>query len=352
MESRQANKRYVILTDNKGNDIVPVNDENSVLVGEECIPLKDILSTLENDKADKIQVTLDITSAKQELKTAIDNIKVPDSHTHENKDVLDKISEDSNGLPLYNGSSLKGQKGDTGNDGNSLEIRKTDEEIQYRYIKNNNITLDYSSSKIVTDIGSNEIISRILLSGVPDNITNAQVKTVSIFGTNDDGTVGLNINPSILTMPAGYSFDCFGGFDPSLGVIDISTNKELVANAKIEDIINYALEDMKKQDDRITKITKIFFHIYFLDESLKDVKRIEARYMINDSSTTFSVDNGWETLVTIAEITPDSHVHDNKVVLDALSDDNGLLKYNGKTIGITLEKFNELEARVSALESK
>lgn len=352
MKRIQSNKRYVILTDNKGNDIVPVNDENSVFVGEEGATLKDILAVLESDKADKTQVASDIASVKQELQTAIDSIQVPNSHTHTNKDILDKISEDSNGLPLYNGGSLKGQKGDAGNDGDSLEIRKTDSEIQYRFIKNSTVTLDYSSSKIVTDIGFNERISRILLSGVPDNIINAQVKTVSVFGTNDDGTVGLNINPSILTMPAGSSFDCFGGFDPSLGVIDISSNKELVANAKIEDIINYALDDMKKQDNRITKITKIFFHIYFLDESLKDVKRVEVRYMINNSLNTRSSDVDWKTLVTLAEITPDSHTHDNKVVLDSLSDDNGLLKYNGKTIGVTLEKFNELEARVSVLESK
>ena len=385
MKRIQSNRRYVVFTDNKGNDIFPANDENSVFVGENNTTLKDKLAeldtqidlsideigrveneyklantsldekitTLESDKADKVKVVEDIAIAKKELQTAIDNIKVADSHTHTNKDVLDKISQDTNGLPLYNGISLKGQKGDVGIDGDSLEIRKTGSEIQYRCMKNSNVTLDYSTSRIVTNISANDRISRILLSEVPDNITNAQVKTVSVFGTNDDGTVGLNINPSILTMPAGTSFDCFGGLDPSLGAFDITTNKELVANAKIEDIINYALEDMKKQDNRITKITKIFFHIYFLDKSLKDVKRVEARYMITDTP---SSDGGWETLITLSEITtPQSRLsdtHDNKVVLDALSDDNGLLKYNGKAIGVTLEKFNELEARVSALEPK
>ena len=48
------------------------------------------------------------------VKTALDEL-VPKSHTHSNKDTLDKLS-DSNGKLQYNGSDvgLKGDKGDTG----------------------------------------------------------------------------------------------------------------------------------------------------------------------------------------------------------------------------------------------
>ena len=47
------------------------------------------------------------------VKTALDEI-VPKSHSHKNKDTLDKLS-DSNGKLQYNGSDvgLKGDKGDT-----------------------------------------------------------------------------------------------------------------------------------------------------------------------------------------------------------------------------------------------
>lgn len=49
-----------------------------------------------------------------DVKTALDEL-VPKSHTHSNKDTLDKLS-DSNGKLQYNGSDvgLKGDKGDTG----------------------------------------------------------------------------------------------------------------------------------------------------------------------------------------------------------------------------------------------
>ena len=50
----------------------------------------------------------------ENVKTALDEL-VPKSHTHDNKDMLDKLS-DSNGKLQYNGSDvgLKGDKGDTG----------------------------------------------------------------------------------------------------------------------------------------------------------------------------------------------------------------------------------------------
>lgn len=51
------------------------------------------------------------------VKTALDAL-VPKSHSHANKDTLDKLSV-SNGKLQYNGSDvgLKGDKGDTGADG-------------------------------------------------------------------------------------------------------------------------------------------------------------------------------------------------------------------------------------------
>lgn len=50
----------------------------------------------------------------ENVKTALDEL-VPESHSHDNKDTLDKLS-DSNGKLQYNGSDvgLKGDKGDTG----------------------------------------------------------------------------------------------------------------------------------------------------------------------------------------------------------------------------------------------
>lgn len=56
------------------------------------------------------------------VKTALDEL-VPDSHTHDNKDILDKLS-DSNGKLQYNGSDV-GLKGDKGADGKT-PVKGTD----------------------------------------------------------------------------------------------------------------------------------------------------------------------------------------------------------------------------------
>lgn len=61
----------------------------------------------------------------ENVKTALDEL-VPKSHTHANKDTLDKLS-DSNGKLQYNGSDvgLKGDKGDTGATGADGKDGKT-----------------------------------------------------------------------------------------------------------------------------------------------------------------------------------------------------------------------------------
>lgn len=61
----------------------------------------------------------------ENVKTALDEL-VPKSHSHDNKDTLDKLS-DSNGKLQYNGSDvgLKGDKGDKGADGKT-PVKGTD----------------------------------------------------------------------------------------------------------------------------------------------------------------------------------------------------------------------------------
>ena len=64
--------------------------------------------------ADGISYTNEHLVGTTNVKGALDAL-VPKSHTHANKDTLDKLS-DSNGKLQYNGSDvgLKGDKGDTG----------------------------------------------------------------------------------------------------------------------------------------------------------------------------------------------------------------------------------------------
>ena len=92
---------------------------------------------------------------------ALDEL-VPKSHTHANKDTLDKLS-DSNGKLQYNGSDvgLKGDKGDKGDPGSDANVTKdnvitalgyTPEAVSAQVTTGSNITLADNTEYRLTDV--------------------------------------------------------------------------------------------------------------------------------------------------------------------------------------------------------
>ena len=92
---------------------------------------------------------------------ALDKL-VPNSHTHANKDTLDKLS-DSNGKLQYNGSDvgLKGDKGDKGDPGSDANVTKdnvitalgyTPEAVSTQVTTGTNITLADNTEYRLTDV--------------------------------------------------------------------------------------------------------------------------------------------------------------------------------------------------------
>ena len=96
-----------------------------------------------------------------DVKTALDAL-VPKSHSHANKDTLDKLS-DSNGKLQYNGSDvgLKGDKGDKGDPGSDANVTKanvvaalgyTPEAVSTQVTTGSNITLADNTEYRLTDV--------------------------------------------------------------------------------------------------------------------------------------------------------------------------------------------------------
>lgn len=97
----------------------------------------------------------------ENVKTALDEL-VPKSHTHSNKDTLDKLS-DSNGKLQYNGSDvgLKGDKGDKGDPGSDANVTKdnvitalgyTPKAVSAQVSTGSNITLADNTEYRLTDV--------------------------------------------------------------------------------------------------------------------------------------------------------------------------------------------------------
>ena len=97
----------------------------------------------------------------ENVKTALDEL-VSKSHTHSNKDTLDKLS-DSDGKLKYNGSDvgLKGDKGDKGDPGSDANVTKsnvitalgyTPEAVSAQVATGSNITLADNTEYRLTDV--------------------------------------------------------------------------------------------------------------------------------------------------------------------------------------------------------
>ena len=97
----------------------------------------------------------------ENVKTALDDL-VQKSHTHSNKDTLDKLS-DSNGKLQYNGLDvgLKGDKGDKGDPGSDANVTKdnvitalgyTPEAVSAQVATGSNITLADNTEYRLTDV--------------------------------------------------------------------------------------------------------------------------------------------------------------------------------------------------------
>lgn len=111
--------------------------------------------------ASEVSYTNESLEGAQNVKTALDEL-VPKSHTHANKDTLDKLS-DSNGKLQYNGSDvgLKGDKGDKGDPGSDANVTKanvitalgyTPEAVSTQVTTGSNITLADNTEYRLADV--------------------------------------------------------------------------------------------------------------------------------------------------------------------------------------------------------
>jgi hypothetical protein len=261
-------------------------------------------------------------------------------HSHDNKEIIDKFSlvdgvllfdgkeiEGSAGEPGQDGKSaydiwleegntgtvekflqsLIGPQGNTGNDGNSIELRKTATSIEWRQVPHKIITADFNASKTMMTAKSSDILEKVVINSFPRKAKYAQIKTITVYGADKDGKDLINSNPSISTAPPGVTFPEFGGFDPVTSEkIDLTINPEIIGNASIKTIMETYLPDLQKYNPEVTHVNKFCLWVHFLDENNEDIKFVTAYCHITDSRTgtkTIDVDSEWKELIPLAAIT-------------------------------------------------
>ena len=203
----------------------------------------------------------------------------------------------------------KGAIGYPGMDGSEIEFRKGSNAIEWRYSKERTSVADFNVQKTVMTVNGDNVLTKIDLANIPSDIQYVQIKTVTVFGADAKGNELVNSNPSITTAPSGTKFEYFGGFDPTLGKIDISGNKAIVGDALIQNIVNSELPSLKAYNDKVTKITRIRFWVYLIDSEGRDSKMTFVDCYINSHDVVTNTklakvveEDGWKELVTYSEL--------------------------------------------------
>ena len=203
----------------------------------------------------------------------------------------------------------KGAIGYPGMDGSEIEFRKGSNAIEWRYSKERTSVADFNVQKTVMTVNGDNVLTKIDLANIPSDIQYVQIKTVTVFGADAKGNELVNSNPSITTAPSGTKFEYFGGFDPTLGKIDISENKAIVGDALIQNIVNSELPSLKAYNDKVTKITRIRFWVYLIDSEGRDSKMTFVDCYINSHDVVTNTklakaveEDGWKELVTYSEL--------------------------------------------------
>lgn len=201
--------------------------------------------------------------------------------------------------------SLVGPQGNTGNDGNSIELRKTETSIEWRQVPHKVMTADFNARRTIMTANANATIDKIVINSYPKKVKYAQIKTVTVYGANEAGEDVANINPSVNTAPEGTTFPEFGGFDPiTSGPINLNVNPEIIGNANIKTIIDASMPKLQEYHPEITQINKLTFWIYFLDENKEEIKFVQANCrIIQNTVETISDDSEWKELIPLSAIT-------------------------------------------------
>lgn len=307
------------------------------------------------------------------------------SHDHDNKDILDKISVDENGNPLFDGNSLKGQdgidgaqgpqgpkgedgqkgdKGDTGEMGpqglpgeqgpQGIQGEKGDKGDQGEVgpqgpAGQDGITPDIShlASKEELETAINGIVipdvdltNYYNKTEVDELITGVEVPkaTTEQFGTVQLGS-GMRINKDGTLSPNSES-----NLTSQSNVNPLAAAQGRILNEKIEEhLLNHPSTDVDLSD---------YYTKTEVNELIPDVTDLATKEELKEAIDNIVIPPGGDVdltnyytkeetynkaevnnLIANVDVTdPNSHKHDNAAVVNELSDVNGILSYKGKLV--------------------
>lgn len=185
--------------------------------------------------------------------------------------------------------------GANGIDGRNIEIRKGSQNIEYRYNPKIDVKAYFNSIGTQVVVNKNDIISGLYVYGYPKTVKFAKIKTVTLFGADENNVDVANINCS-----SSYTFEFLGMFNPYNEATDITSNQVISGEMNISLVITEALKKFADANIKNVKmLKKIRLWLQFLDvnkEKIGDDVFVDFSINPNDNI------NEWKNIVSLDEI--------------------------------------------------
>ena len=227
-----------------------------------------------------------------------------------------------------------------GANGRKVELRKNLTDIEWRYSTEIESTIDCRGRYSSFEVNKDDTIKKLILANKSSKVKFAQIKTVTIHGTDDEGTPLVNINPSINTAPPGTKFEFLGKFDPTLGEIDISKSFFIDGDMSIETAIEGSLKQFLPEHG-VTQVSKIDLYLYLFDEEKTELGMTFVTFIINNKVT-----STWNRLASTSELTGLSEQANIETVANRSVD----LDLFNKTLNQMSRKIEELTVKLHYLD--
>lgn len=192
-------------------------------------------------------------------------------------------------------SPVSGKTGISGIDGRNVEIRKGSQNIEYRYNPRIDVKAYFNSAGTQVVVNKNDIISGLYVYGYPKTVKFAKIKTVTLFGADENNVDVANINCS-----SSYTFEFLGMFNSYNEATDITSNQVISGEMNISLVITEALKKFADANIKNVKmLKKIRLWLQFLDvnkEKIGDDVFVDFSINPNDNI------NEWKNIVSLDEI--------------------------------------------------
>lgn len=185
--------------------------------------------------------------------------------------------------------------GISGIDGRNVEIRKGNKNIEYRYSPKIIAKAYFNSVGTQISVNKEDTITGLNLYGYPLKSKFVKIKTVTIFGADENGTDIANINCNSL-----HSFEFLGVFNPYNEATDITSTPSVIGEMNISTVMEEALKIFADSNIKNVKtIKKIRLWVQFLDEN-KD--KIGEDVFVDFNINRNMGENTWQTIVSLEDI--------------------------------------------------